>query len=222
MTRAPDYLEPYRRALASVGPGFGSLLFGSREMQTRRFEVLAGALDLGGRRIADLGSGHGDLLAWLVEREVELAGYVGVEAVAAFDHIARERVRERGVHEGIRARFIRGDFVADPDLLLGLVDDEGVDTMLFSGSLNTLAEAEALAVLDRAWLALARAPRGLLGFNFLAGGGSWTRPPTNLPRRDTGRWLSWALARTPELMFCQHYLGAHDATLIMVRPDQSS
>jgi SAM-dependent methyltransferase len=206
----PDYLAPYLRAVASHGPGFPSLLFSSRELQQRRFGVLTSSIALAGRRIADLGSGHGDLLTWIEERGIDYAAYVGVEAVAAFDALARERARAKP-----QASFIQADFVRDGELLEALVRVRGVDTMLFCGSLNTLDGARALAVLDRAWAALPAG--GVLGFNFLSGGGAWERPPTNLPRRDTQQWLAWALARTPEVVFCQHYLGAHDATLVMHR-----
>jgi SAM-dependent methyltransferase len=208
----PDYLGPYLRAVASHGPGFPALLFSSRELQRKRFAVLTSALILAGRRVADLGSGHGDLLAWFDEHEIHCASYVGVEAVAAFDSIARQRV---GARE--RVAFVRHDFVAEPELFEQLVREHGIDTMLFCGSLNTLDEPDALAVLERAWTALPR-PGGVLGFNFLAGGGDWERPPTNLPRRDSARFVAWALERTPHVLFCQHYLGAHDATLIMHRP----
>ena len=71
-------------------------------------------------------------------------------------------------------------------------------------------------MLERAWAALG--PGGVLGFNFLSGEGEWPRPPTNLPRRPTQRWIAWALARTPKVIFCQHYLGAHDATVAMYPP----
>jgi SAM-dependent methyltransferase len=209
---APDYLDPYLRAVASYGPGFPALLFSSRELQLRRFAVLTSAITLGGRRVADLGSGHGDLLAWFDEHQIHCATYVGVEAVAEFHSIARQRTASRE-----RVTFMRNDFVAEPELFEQLVRRHTIDTMLFCGSLNTLDEPRALEVLERAWAALAR-PGAVLGFNFLAGGGDWERPPTNLPRRDSARWVAWALERTPQVLFCQHYLGAHDATLILHRP----
>ena len=184
-------------------------------MQTRRFEALAGGLTLDGRRIADLGSGHGDLLDWLNTQGIRFDAYLGVEALAAFDQLARARAATRN-HQ--RASFLHADFLADDKLFETLVD-RGIDTILFSGSLNTLDEADALRVLERAWTALARSERGVLGFNFLSGGDTWERRPTNLPRRPTQAWIAWGLARTPELVFCQHYLGAHDATIVMVHPD---
>lgn len=213
---ARDYLEPYQRAVISHGPGFPALLFGSREHQQRRFAVLTGALALAGRRIADLGSGHGDLLAWLDDHEIGYASYLGLEAVPEFAEIARERFAVQG-HP--RVEFVLADFVAQPERIDALLREREVDTIVLSGSLNTLDEPSALAVLERAWAALEARPGGALGFNFLSGGGDWERPNTRLPRRDTMGWVAWALARTPRVVFCQHYLGAHDATIVMLRPD---
>ncbi|KIG18405.1 hypothetical protein DB30_00690 [Enhygromyxa salina] len=211
-----DYLGPYQRAVISHGPGFPALLFGSREHQQRRFAVLGGAISLAGRRIADLGCGHGDLLTWLDERDIEYADYLGLEAVPEFAEIARKRMTERAQP---RATFVLADFVAAPDRVDALVRDHNANTIVLSGSLNTLDEAAALAVLERAWAALDAQPGGVLGFNFLSGGGDWERPSTRLPRRDTQGWIAWALARTARVIFCQHYLGAHDATIVMYRPD---
>lgn len=217
---ALDYLGPYRRAIANHGPSFSALLYGSREMQQRRFEVLAGAVKLEGRQIADLGSGHGDLLAWMRDQSIDYASYVGVEALAPFDRVARERAPESDFP---RASFMCADFVVNDTLLDELVAERGVDTIVAVGSLNTLDEARALALLERCWQALAPVPHGVLAFNFLSGGDDWPRPPTGLPRRDTRAWIDWALERTPQVMFCQHYLGAHDATLVLARaPDTSS
>lgn len=203
----PDYLEPYLRAVDSCGPGFPALLFSSRELQQRRFAVFAATIALTDRCIADLGSGHADLLRWLDEQAIAYTRYVAVEAIAAFDRLARR--------EHPRARFVCRDFVAEPELFAELVRDHGVDTLLFSGSLNTLDDARALEVLDRAWAVLR--PGAVLAFNFLAGGGAWERPPTGLPRRDCAQWVAWALERTPQILFCGHYLGNHDATLVMHR-----
>lgn len=215
-TDTRDYLGPYQRAVVSHGPGFASLLFGSREFQQRRFAVLTGAIALAGRRIVDLGSGHGDLLAWLDDHDIAYADYVGLEAVPEFNAIARERV---AAQDQPRAQFVLGDFVAEPERIDALVEAREVDTIVLSGSLNTLDEASAFAVLERAWTALEDRPGAVLGFNFLSGDGDWERPKTRLPRRDTMRWVAWALARTARVIFCQHYLGAHDATIVMFHPD---
>jgi SAM-dependent methyltransferase len=211
-----DYLGPYQRAVLSHGPGFPALLFGSREFQQRRFAVLTGAIAFGGRRILDLGCGHGDLLAWLDDHDIAYASYLGVEAIPEFVGIARARVAARAPKS---AEVELADFVAEPERVATLIRAREIDTIVLSGSLNTLDEPSALAVLERAWATLEDRPGGVLGFNFLSGSGEWERRSTRLPRRPTERWIAWALARTARVIFCQHYLGAHDATIAMFRPD---
>lgn len=212
----PEYLTPYARAVAAYGTGFGALLMCDRKWQEARFSVLAGAIGLQGRSIADLGSGRADLLGWLARERVKYRRYVAVEALPELHRHALTRHS----HEPA-AEFVLADFVQDAELFSRLVDEHEADVLLFSGSLNTLTEDDALAVLERAWAALADRPGGVLGFNFLAGGDAWPRPNTGLPRRDTRRWFSWSCDHTPLVIFCQHYLGAHDATIVMMRGDGS-
>jgi hypothetical protein len=209
----PEYLAPYARAVAAHGTGFGALLICDRQWQEARFAVFANAIGLHGRRVADLGSGRADLLAWLAREGVACGSYVAVEAVPELHHYAIARHQQEDL-----AKFVFADFVRDTELFPRLIDEYQLDVLLFSGSLNTLAEADALAVLERAWVALAGKPGAVLGFNFLAGGDAWSRPQTGLPRRDTRRWFAWACDRTPLVIFCQHYLGAHDATIVMIQP----
>jgi hypothetical protein len=211
----PEYLAPYARAVAAYGTGFGSLLMTDHAWQAARFAVFARALDLRERAIADLGSGRADLLAWLERQHIGCRRYVAVEAVPEFHDFARSRSAPKQV----AAHFVHADFVREVELCERLVAEHELDTLLFSGSLNTLSEADALTVLDRAWRSLAEVRSAALGFNFLAGGDAWPRPTTRLPRRETSRWFAWACERTPLVMFFQHYLGAHDATIVMLRPD---
>ncbi len=211
----PEYLAPYMAAVAAYGTGFGALLISDRSWQEARFAAFARAVGLQGRVLADLGSGRADLLAWLARQGVECRHYVGVEAVVELHEFAQARPEREQLGP---ASFMLADFVREPELFEGLVHDFGVDVMLFCGSLNTLEEADALRTLDRAWAALADKPGAVLGFNFLAGGDAWPRPDTRLPRRDTRAWFAWACDRTPLVIFCQHYLGAHDATIVMIRP----
>jgi hypothetical protein len=208
------------RAVAAFGAGFKSLLISDRRWQEVRFAALAGAIGLHDRRIADLGSGRADLLEWMQASGIECSRYLGIEAVPELDSFARARAEREG-WDPERASFIQADFVAEPDLCARLVAEHDVDVLLFCGSLNTLSEDQALTALDRAWTALADKPGAVLGFNFLSGGDAWPRPDTGLPRRDTRAWFAWACDRTPLVVFCQHYLGAHDATIVMVRPAQA-
>lgn len=212
----PEYLAPYTRAVAAHGTGFGALLICDRQWQEARFAALAGAIGLGDRAVGDLGSGRADLLGWLAGQAVHCRRYVAVEAVPELHRFAAHQYRYEPA-----ARFVQADFVRETELLSRLVAEHDLDVLLFCGSLNTLADADALAVLDRAWTALADRPGAALGFNFLAGGDDWPRPQTRLPRRDTRRWFDWACQRTPLVIFCQHYLGAHDATIVMLQPAQS-
>jgi hypothetical protein len=225
----PDYLAPYARAVELHGAGFGALLIADRSWQEARFAAFAQLLaaPLGGlaeRTLADLGSGRADLLTWLLDQGIGPRRYLGVEAIAELDHFARIRAGREGWSERLAAGagLIHADFVADPGLCDRLVREQGADLLWFGGSLNTLEDAPALAVLERAWAALERTPEGVLAFNFLAGptgasASDWPRPSTGLPRRDTQAWFAWACARTPRVLFAQHYLGAHDATLVLIR-----
>ena len=231
-TEIPDYLAPYARAVERFGDGFGSLLIADPSWQEARFAAFARIVGLTGRGLADLGSGRADLLDWLLREGVVCRRYVGVEGLAELDAFARARAENAGwARSGVAVELVHADFVADPELLARLVrgggggggagagEGGGVDVLYFGGSLNTLDEDDALAVLDRAWAALADTPGGVLAFNFLADGPpQWSRPPTRLPRRDTQAWFAWAHERTPLVIFAQHYLGAHDATLVMIRP----
>jgi hypothetical protein len=210
----PNYLEPYAAAIREHGGEFPSLLFRDRESQLLRFSVLALVAPMAERRIADLGSGRGDLLAWLYTNDVPYGHYLGVEAMPEFDEAARTRMAAERMPD---ADFLLADFVADEGLFERIVAEHDLDTLVFSGSLNTLGEAQALAVLERAWLALAGRPGATLAFNFLVTG-TWPQPFTDLTRRDPAVWLAWAIARTPLVAYCQYYLGGHDGTLVMVRP----
>jgi len=211
----PEYLRPYTEAAEQHGAAPAAMLMASQAWQQQRFSVLASTVPITDRTVADIGSGRGDLLAWLYNNDIPYLRYLGVEAVAEFDAFARERAEDEDLPD---AEFVLADFVADQQLFERLVAEHDVDVFLFSGSLNTLTEADALAVLDRAFEALADKPGAVLAFNFLAGGGDWLRPSTDLPRRDSSRWIAWALERTPLVTFCQSYLAAHDATIVMMRP----
>lgn len=213
----PDYLLPSRRAIDRHGAeAFESLLFFDPAAQERRFEVFASTVGLAGRRIADVGCGRADLLAWMRRRDIAYADYVGCDAMPEFVDIGRRRAAESQVPG---ARFLQADFVADPGVFGRLVEEERADTLLFSGSLNTLDDAAAKAALGQAWDAVGRAPGGVLAFNFLSQiEGQHNPVPTDLTRFGVLGMLGWALARTPLVLFCQYYLGGHDATVVMVAP----
>lgn len=203
-----DYLEPYRRAVDHFGATFDATLWNSREYQAVRFDVLRQVVDLDGLTLLDAGCGLGDLCEFLSERNVRLRRYIGVDGVTEIIAGATQRRLPR-------AEFHCRDFVADGSALaIGTPD-----IIYFSGSLNTVPEAAARTVVQRAWES---ARRGVV-FNFLS-----DRASPEALARDTGParrfntldWLDWALETTPLLRFRQEYLGGHDATIAMMRSDR--
>jgi SAM-dependent methyltransferase len=216
-TGQPAYLQPYAEAAAAVGARFEALLWLSREGQARRFAVLLEMLDdeVQDRRVADLGCGRADLLEAAAGQRGRFASYVGVDGVLAMVDAGNERIRALGMPEA-SCRF--DDFVATDELPGALVRHDRIDTFLFSGSLNTLGEGEAMAVLARFWNALA--PGGLLVFNFLSA------ECPDRPDGDTGpahrfrtlALLRFAFDRTPMVRMRCDYLGGHDATIRMEKP----
>lgn len=214
----PDYLLPSRRAIDRHGAeAFESLLFFDQTAQQRRFEVFASTVGLAGRRIADVGCGRADLLAWMRDKGITYADYVGCDAMPEFVDYCRRRA---ATELKTAARFFLADFAADPTVFQRLVDEEKANTLLFSGSLNTLDEAAVKTVLGRAWQALGSQPGGMLAFNFLSQieGQPKNAIPTDLSRFGALGLVGWALERTPLVLFCQYYLGGHDASIIMVQP----
>src|SRR5882672_8832123 len=150
--KAEDYLEPYRRAASQHGERFGSLLWASPRTQAARFDAICRLADMRGKRVLDAGCGRGDLMDFLMEREVGPREYVGIEAG---DELATAAMRKNFAG----ARIVHGDFVREPKLL-----DVGADVMVFSGSLNTLDSAQFYLSLRQGW----EAGGEVLVFNFLA------------------------------------------------------
>ncbi|MEL6498903.1 MAG: hypothetical protein AAF937_11315 [Planctomycetota bacterium] len=219
-----DYLEPYRRAVDEMGPGFEALLWRSRDFQQVRFRVLietaaAGltpfdskttANALKNRVIADLGCGRADMLAWLDEHRVPFGRYIGVEAIPELVNASTTRTSGRD-----DAEIIEADFAGDDDLFLSLVRSHSAEVFLFSGSLNTFEQPAALAVVERAFDAIRNQPAGAVVFNFL----SSLMP--NAPADDTGpahRFDTHAVAAFAASLSSAYtvrhdYLRGHDATI---------
>lgn len=212
----PAYLKPYEEAVRAIGPRFESLLWRNEDMQRTRLEVLSELIGPAGRVVCDLGCGRADLLAIWNETSVKYKGYVGVEGVDELRAACEDRAKGAG---WARWSFVHADFVADGDLFVRLVREHGVDAVLCSGSLNTLAQSDAERVLGRAWDALREKPGATLAFNFLSDrGATKRRAGENLgpaSRYDTHRLLGWALDRSPLVRFRQDYLGGHDASIAM-------
>ncbi|MFK7883710.1 MAG: class I SAM-dependent methyltransferase [Phycisphaerales bacterium] len=211
------YLDPYLRAAEQFGPGFEALLWQSPKAQIRRFKTIAHMAVVKDRVVADIGCGNADLLLDLYKRDLAPKKYIGIDAVPQMLEHAREQARGNEIAE---AEFLDHDFVRDEQLPAQLVDDDDVDAVVFSGSLNTLSETDARRVLDRFWRALARKPGTSLVFNFLSGRHNRERTPATPPavRYDPLQMLHWAIDRTPLVTFRHDYLGGHDATICMRVP----
>ena len=209
-----EYLDPYRKAVDRFGPGFEATLWLSREKQALRFSVIASMVDLTDRVVIDAGCALGDFAAFMAAEGIRPRAYIGLEGVSELVDEARER-RLPG------ARFELADFVADADAFKSCMPTGlAPEIVVFSGSLNTLEQAQALEVLGRAWNACEEA----VVFNFLSrshrppGGGD----PGPARRFDPVEVLAWALKRTPRVILRQDYMGGHDATVAMLKVDDDS
>lgn len=204
----PRYLAPYREAVRQHGPSFEALLWRSEAYQRMRFQVLMQATQPKGKALADLGAGMGGLLGYLVEQDRTPARYVGVEGLIELVEPARVAYPQ--------AHWVVADFVRDAGLFERLVSEHGVRVMVFSGSLNTLEERTALAVLDRAWDALHDQPNAVLAFNFLTSAGRKRYEASGPANRFHGtRVFRWAQRASGRVLYRQDYLGPHDATVAL-------
>lgn len=198
-----SYLAPYREAIEAFGAGFEATLWADRRTQLLRFDVMLEMVDLAGRKIVDAGCGAGDLAAYLIERRIPFAHYIGIDGVA--DQIAAAQA-----HRLAHCEFRIADLVREAALLESI----DPDLIIISGTLNTMDERTARTLIERAF----RAAREAVIFNFLS-----DRPhPRYLEmklgparRFDTARWIDWALGLTPCVAFRQDYLDGHDATVLL-------
>lgn len=207
-----EYLDPYRKAVAGFGASFEALLWNSREAQRARFAAIIDTVDPAGRIIADMGCGRADLLAMMAREAIPYAGYVGVEAIDELLEFSRQRAGQEHFEE---AEFIAGDFASDPGLFDRLVAELSVDTLVFSGSLNTFGPELAEQTLTRAWQALAQTPGGVLAFNFLSDRHTVPAPTGPARRFDTLGMIRWAFERTPIVAVRHDYLASHDCLIVM-------
>ncbi len=216
----PAYLRPYQQAVDAHGARFEALLWNRPETQLVRFEALVSMLDLEGTALADMGCGRADLGLYLRDQRVGYARYIGVEGVRELCEASRARAKSEGLE---RCEFCELDFVADESVFEKLAKDGGAQVFLFSGSLNTLAQADAVAVLERAWDAIKNSPTGggAIAFNFLSDRHADARRRNEdtgpAKRFDTLALLDWAMRRTPLVRFRQDYLGGHDAAIAMFK-----
>ncbi|HBZ97310.1 MAG: hypothetical protein CMJ41_04650 [Phycisphaerae bacterium] len=202
----PEYLKPYLDAVASSGAGFDATLWSSREGQQRRFHMLATLAGLEGDEpgvIVDLGCGVGDLARYLVDCHLPFSGYLGLDAVPEMVEVAAE-------FDDSRCGFMVADPVRDEDVLHSV----SADWVFISGTLNSMDESTARALVGRSFAA---ARRGIV-FNFLSNRphAEWEgRDLSPASRFDTVGWLDWAMSCTSLVSFDQHYYRGHDATIAM-------
>ncbi|MBT8484386.1 MAG: hypothetical protein KJO43_02335, partial [Phycisphaerae bacterium] len=78
-SRSDEVLRPYREAVERHGPGFEATLWGSREAQRLRFDVMLDLAPLDGCSIADVGCGPGGFATHLLERDVSFDRYLGLD-----------------------------------------------------------------------------------------------------------------------------------------------
>ena len=194
------YLDPYVRAAARHGDGFGSLLWASPRTQAARFDAMMRLCPFRGQNVLDVGCGRADFLDHLVARDARPAHYVGIEAVDALVDAARRKQHPDCI-------IVHADFVREPARLLA-----GADVIVFSGSLNTLDEASFHGALRTAFDGAVRA----VVFNFLCS--------TYLAAADWLRWhrmedvLRFARSLTPRVATLSDYLQG-DTTIAIIKPD---
>ncbi len=207
------YLAPYRTILDAHGPSFEATGWKNRDMQIVRFDVLLDMADTTGRVVIDAGSGQGALVDRMIELGVEYGRYVGLDAMP-------EMVEQSRARRPPEAEFHTIDFAREHDAFSRFSRDSGgpgVDIILFSGSLNTMEQADAAASLERAW----SAAREAVVFNFLsdrAPAALLQQDPSPARRLDTMALIDWALKKSPLVQFRQEYLGGHDATIALFKP----
>jgi len=203
---AGEYLKPYEEALEMHGPSFEATLWVNRETQIQRFDIIADMLDPTGLRLLDAGCARGELLHRLVEVNRIPKCYIGLDAFADFIHAAHELHPEKGCDVILET----ADFVRDPTVFKRF----SPDVIVFSGSLNTLTQEQALSVVGKAFKA---AEKGVV-FNFLS-----DRHHPRFDKQDTGparrfsatEVVAWALEQTPCVRFRQDYFDGHDATVCL-------
>jgi len=201
--RSEEFLKPYRQAVSQHGASFEATLWGSREAQGIRFDVMIDFAGFEQSVVVDVGCGRGDMAVRLLERGVPFAEYIGIDALS--EQI--EEARARGLE---RCRFEVGDVLADPAAL----SVGHPDFLCFSGTLNTMDEDTARALVRAAFDAAAQ---GVV-FNFLS-----DRPHPRWHDRDLAPahrfsvvgWLDWAFDLTSRVSFTQEYLDGHDATIFL-------
>ncbi|OHB78957.1 MAG: hypothetical protein A2W31_04355 [Planctomycetes bacterium RBG_16_64_10] len=202
---SPPYLQPYRWVERRHGADFRTTLWANGASQRRRFEVLAETYALANRRVLDAGAGMGDLLAYLEETRQPPASYVGLDALAEVIGQARRRCFVTP------AEFIRGDLLANPDLL----KRSDPEVIVISGTLNTFSNEQFYLALDHAFAAASHC----LLFNYLSIYNSDRFPTSDgmIQRRDPVRVFQHGLQHTRHIIVRHDYFDGHDCTMAWIK-----
>ncbi|MAJ46027.1 MAG: hypothetical protein CBC35_01855 [Planctomycetes bacterium TMED75] len=201
-----DSLTPYREASRRLGAGFSATLWASPRTQALRFDVLIdliGVDRIEGRTLLDLGCGDGALAARLQQRSVQLSRYIGIDGIFAQVEAAQRRGLER-------ASFVCEDLQETA----GGLGRFGAELAVISGTLNTMAQSEAQALVQQTFEAVS----GAICFNFLSDRAVPERLEADLGpaiRHDVVGWLDFALALSPLVSFRQDHLEGHDAAILI-------
>jgi len=198
-----DYLQPYRDYVRTYGADFGATLWASETSQRRRFDVFAESVFLADKRILDAGCSRGDFSAYLLEKDIPIATYTGVDALPELIDAANLR--------GLRqSEFVQADLLTDP----GAYRVGNPQVVCISGTLNTMTDKQVDRVLESAWAATEQT----LAFNFLSDLCSPKAPLQDqfARRLSVTRLMKWAASQTWRIVFRQDYFPeGHDATIIM-------
>lgn len=81
----------YKNLLKLHGDSAVSAQYSSRETQERRFRILADIGDLTGAKILDFGCGSGHFLTYLLNRNVQISNYTGVDIVEELLEVGRNK-----------------------------------------------------------------------------------------------------------------------------------
>lgn len=88
-----EIVSRYRRRLQEFGTDIRSLASGTSERQAVRFGVLVGIAELDGCSLLDVGCGHGDFYAYLMQHGVQV-DYTGYDICPEFVEMAGARYPE--------------------------------------------------------------------------------------------------------------------------------
>ena len=117
-------VERYSKRFLELGVDVRSLGWGSSSQQIARFQNLTNTLDLSKKTILDIGCGFGDLLEYIEQENIPIAGYYGWDINREFIDVASRK------YQMTSAEFLVRDILndrpkaseADVGIMLGLLN----------------------------------------------------------------------------------------------------